>query len=249
MIYRVYMVDDEPMALANYKAEIAWVENNFELVGMNTNPLKAIEEIDRLQPHVIFTDIMMPFINGLELIERLKEKHSKAEYILISAFDDYRYLRKSLQLDAFDYLLKPVTKNDYEALFIRIHQRLSEKFKEETIEPIVCSEKFNAILNYLNLNLQEKYSLSDISEKFNISSNTLCSYFNRYLNTTFVNYMIKIRMEYARKLLLQTSKSVKEIAVLSGYDDYFYFCRLFQRSYHSSPTALRKNAAGSKELL
>jgi YesN/AraC family two-component response regulator len=241
------MVDDEPLALMNYKNEIPWVENNFELVGTNTNPQRAIDEIDQLNPQVIFTDIKMPFINGLELIEKLKEKHPRAEYVLISAFDDYDYLRKSLQLEAFDYLLKPVTKSAYETLFSRLYIKLADKYKEEAVDKYVLNEKFNTILTYINHHLHDKYSLTMISEQFDISSNTLCSYFNRYLKTTFVNYLIKTRMEYAAKLLLQTNKPVKEIAVLCGYDDYFYFCRLFQRYYHSAPTSMRKSAVDSRK--
>jgi two-component system response regulator YesN len=246
MLYKVYMVDDELLALNVYKKEISWIENGFELIGTNTNPNLAIPEINKLKPHVVFTDIKMPLLTGNQMIEKLQESNPNLVFVIISSYDDFQIVRRSLQLSVFDYLLKPVSEEAFESIFDRLKNEFRKKNSDKSISEDtlkVIPPMFSDILKYINNHFNEKLKLFELSEEFNISQNTLCSYFNKFLDTTFVSYITKLRMNFAAKLLLQTGNTIGEIANMSGYEDYFYFCNVFRKNFGCPPSVYRSNSA------
>ncbi len=246
-MFQLYIVDDEELILKDLKNNILWIENGFEIIGTNTNPLKAMEDIFVLHPHVILTDIKMPVINGLQLIEKVRERLPDMEFVIMSAYSDFELVRSSFKLNISDYLLKPVSNEDCQEVFQHVWEKLHEKNKPlySNYSYDRSNKKFNAILDHIEKNISQKHTLATISDQFYLSPNTVCLYFNKYLNTTFVNYLTDIRM-YRAKQLLTTDLPIKEIASLCGYSDYFYFCKVFQKYYDATPTQLRKKE-GSHE--
>lgn len=240
-MYTVYLVEDEPLVLKDMKSVIPWAEHDLIVTGCNTSSAQALEEIPRLKPEVVFTDICMPEMNGLDLIASLREKGSDCEFVVISAHEDFRYAKQVIQLQGFDYLVKPVEEAQYSELLTHLLKRLEQKLPHRNL-PATPSDELNKILLFLNRNLHTKYSLKDISSRFNVGTTYLCTLFSKYLNTTFSAYNTDIRMKHAQHLLISTGKPVKEIALACGYEDYFYFCRVF-RDYHGcTPTQLREQA-------
>jgi two-component system response regulator YesN len=247
MEYQVYIVDDEELELDYLRTMLPWSANGFSVVGSNSDPLAAFAEIVKMRPEVVITDVNMPQLNGIDLIKRLREQLDQLEIVVISAYSDYEYLHSSLKLGVFDYLLKPVNLSQASFLLQQLQSRLSEKETAADPPPPVDHGKLRPelamIIEYIEKHLSEKHTLSSLSQQFHLSSNTICSYFNRYLDTTFVNYLTDIRMKRAEELLATTGKTVKEIAILCGYSDYFYFCRIFQSYFHCTPTQLRMKEA------
>lgn len=241
MIFSVYLIDDEMHAIEELKTQIPWQQYGMQVIGFSTSPVDGLEQAIRMHPDVIFSDMKMPGMSGAEFTRKLLESLPDTEVIIVSAWSEFEYVRAALREGCFDYLLKPLRETEYAPMLERLHQCLSAKsthlqdFKNEN--PIMTE-----IQNYLRAHLQEKVSLSDLSEQFHLSQNAICSYFNRYLKTTFVSYLTSLRMKEAEFLLLRTNLNIKEIASRSGYDDYFYFCRVFQRTFHCTPTQLRTKA-------
>lgn len=237
-MYSVYILDDEPLVLEDMKKAIPWNEHNLLIIGSNTDPVKAKREILSLKPEVVFTDLIMPNLSGLELIDSLKARGLDSVFVVISAHENFNYARQLIHLEAFDYLIKPVQKKQYEELFSRLQARLEKRFAHDKT-PMTNSDELNNILLYLNKNIGKKHTLKEIAKRFNFSSNYICSLFSKHLGITFSSYITKIRMEAAEKLLLNTNKNVKEISSLIGYEDYFYFCRVFRDFFACTPTQLR----------
>lgn len=80
-----------------------------EVVGTASNGEEALELFRQKRPDVIFTDIKMPVMDGLELLRIVKREQPKTEVIIISSYDEFAYAKKAITLDAFDYVLKPET--------------------------------------------------------------------------------------------------------------------------------------------
>lgn len=245
-MYTVYLVEDEPLVLSDMRESIPWAEHDLTVVGTSTDPAKALDEILTLKPEVVFTDIHMQDTSGLELIDRLKKQGAECEFVVVSAHERFEYARQVIQLGGFDYLIKPVVEEQYTDLLTRLLQRLDHKHPHKNL-PSTSSNELNQIILYLNRSLVRKHSLKEISAKFSISSNYICSLFSKHLQTTFSAYTTKIRMENADRLLLSTQKSVKEIALDCGYDDYFYFCRVFRDYYGCTPTQRRSGTGAGDE--
>lgn len=240
-MYNVYLVDDEPLVLDDMRKSIPWAEHDLSVCGTQTNPASAVSEILQKKPDVVFTDARMPNISGLDLIALLREEELECEFVVISAHESFTYARQLVQQGGFDYLLKPVEPEQYTDLLYRLVQRLNQKNPQHRL-PTTSSSELNRIILYLNQTLTCKHSLSEIAGAFSISSNYICSLFSKHLQTTFSSYLTKIRMEQAAKLLLAPDRPVKEIASLCGYEDYFYFCRVFRDYYCCTPTQYRSRS-------
>lgn len=240
-MFSAYLVDDEPLILSDMRASIPWFEHNFQLVGTSADPVAALAEIAEIRPDAVFTDIKMPGMDGLELIRRVKESGADCEFVILSAYDRFEYARRFIQLEGFDYLIKPVERTQLTDLMERLRTRLEKKYPSRDF-PSTSSAELNRIILHLNRNPSEKHSLAALSRQFNISPNYICSLFSRHMGTTFSAYVLKIRMELAARLLRDTAKPVKEVAADSGYDDYFYFCRVFRDYFSRTPTQYRNGA-------
>ena len=110
---KVLLVDDEPVILEGLKVMIDWEQEGLQVVGSATDGMEAFRMIRELSPDIVITDIKMPRMSGLELLERVREKGDKQTgFIVLTGFDDFSYARRALKLEAIDYLLKPVEKKE-----------------------------------------------------------------------------------------------------------------------------------------
>ena len=101
---RVLIVDDEPLARENLRF-LLQDESDIEIVGECGNAIEAIGAVHKLRPDVLFLDIQMPRISGLEMVGMLDPEH-RPYIVFLTAFDEYAV--KAFEEHAFDYLLKPI---------------------------------------------------------------------------------------------------------------------------------------------
>lgn len=108
MMYSVLIVDDEYMILKGLEKIIKWDEHGFEIVKSARNANQALDYLKSNQVDLIITDVNMPRINGLEFIKRAKESGEQFEFMILSGYQEFDYVRTGLQLGAIDYILKPI---------------------------------------------------------------------------------------------------------------------------------------------
>ena len=101
----IYLVDDEPMAVRYMEMLLEGCGYPCEIAGTSTNPSRAWSEIRSLKPDIVFTDISMPVMNGLELAEKILKTGETLVYLLTS-YEDFEYAKKGVRIGASDYLLK-----------------------------------------------------------------------------------------------------------------------------------------------
>lgn len=106
-VCRVLIVDDEVLVRQGIKHLLHWEQAGFTIVGEASNGQEAIELIERLQPHIVITDIVMPLLNGVELTSLIKERYPTIEVIVLSSFSEFHYVRDTFQKGVADYILKP----------------------------------------------------------------------------------------------------------------------------------------------
>lgn len=105
-MYKIMIVDDEMLARVGIKSMIDWEQYGFEVIGEAENGKKAFQLASELQPDIIITDIKMPLLNGVELIKRAYEQRIQSKFIVLSAYDDFEYVKEAMQVGAIDYLIK-----------------------------------------------------------------------------------------------------------------------------------------------
>src|SRR5262249_19230896 len=109
-MYQVLIVDDEPWVAYGISRLIDWESLGYQVRGEAFDGITAVSWIQENHPDVIISDIRMPGLDGIELLEKVKEQGLTAEVILVSGYSEFEYARRALSLGAFDYLLKQIDK-------------------------------------------------------------------------------------------------------------------------------------------
>jgi two-component system, response regulator YesN len=130
-MWKLLIADDEPKIRRGLAKVLPWEEMGITVVGEAENGLQALEMAARLKPDILFIDICMPHMDGLEMLEQLGRKIERSEVIVISGHDEFRYAQQAVQLKVFEYLLKPVMKSKLENVVIRAVRKLEETRQSE----------------------------------------------------------------------------------------------------------------------
>ena len=106
---KVMLVDDEPFILEGLSVLIDWQEQGCQIVKKATNGMEAYEYLKENEVDIVFADIKMPVMTGIELMQAVREENiSSASFVIISGYNDFHYAREALRYSALEYLLKPV---------------------------------------------------------------------------------------------------------------------------------------------
>lgn len=124
-MYKVLLVDDEPGALKSLKYLLDWNKAGFEIAGEAGNGKQALEMLREGQYSLVITDIKMPVLDGIGLIEQLRE-FSDIPVIIMSGYEDFAYAKKALAFHVKDYLLKPAEEDDVFKLLRSIEEELEQ---------------------------------------------------------------------------------------------------------------------------
>ncbi len=149
-MFTILLVDDDAVFRTQMKSRMDWEKEGYVIVSEARNGREAIECIETCRPDIIITDISMPVINGIELIDYVSECHKEIQVIALSAYNDFDYVRGSLRKGALDYILKNQLSNEYLLEILQAASgRLSESRRQESCQPSVNREK--AIQEFLIL--------------------------------------------------------------------------------------------------
>lgn len=234
---RIFIVDDEIWIIIGLKKLIEKSGKPFVVVGEANNGVAALEELEKKKPDILFTDIRMPGYNGLDLLEKLKEKNLDIKVVFVTGYADFEYVQTALRLGAFDYLLKPI---DEEKLG-EVLERLSGEPEEEAFDEEVSPTMIRRIVQEIQKNYTENITLTDLSKRYGISISHLSGLLKEELQLSFSEYITSKRIQRAKELLRDERLSVEEIAERVGYRDYFYFTKVFKKNTGISPSKYRKN--------
>ena len=102
------IVEDEELIREGLRKNIEWESLGLEVVGSAENGIEAIQLCKSLKPDILITDIKMPIISGLELIEKVKAENEDIVCIIISGYDDFTYAQQAIKYGVNDYFLKPI---------------------------------------------------------------------------------------------------------------------------------------------
>jgi two-component system, response regulator YesN len=129
-MYKIMIIDDEDDVRSAIATSIDWEREGYVLAGEAKNGREALECLPALMPDAVIADINMPYINGLELLKIIGEKFPQIKVIILTAFDDFEYAQSAVRSQAFDYILKPVTKQE----FIEVLRHLKESMDREAAD-------------------------------------------------------------------------------------------------------------------
>ncbi len=239
-MFTVYVIDDEVLILNEIVNNIRWLDNGFEVIGSSLLPEIALKEIAELKPDVVFSDLKMPTMSGIEMIKALKDDGCVFESVILSAFASFEDSREFFRMSGFDYLLKPMQEQEVQIVLERLSKKLSKKERNIVRDSDNINPSFSSLIEYVENNFEKKHTLDSLSKKFGLNANYICNLFSKHYLITLTRFITRLRMKHAIGLMLQSDKSYKEIALSCGYTDYYYFCKVFKDYYGDSPSAYLK---------
>lgn len=253
MVYTVLIVDDEYLIRKGMRQFLDWEQYGFTIIGEVANGLEALKFAKANQVDLIITDIRMPGLDGLELVEKLHENNLFPYVTILSGYGEFEYARKAIEREVLSYLLKPIEEEELIEMLKRAKKKLDENEKRQfstlsiteqilqKLKPEVPPKRIvKEILEYMESNLGTNLSLEQIGEKFLLSNTYVSSLLKKQLGTNFQTIFIDMRIMKAKELLAtQYTLKIYEIANLVGYEDVQYFDRLFKKKEGISPSEFR----------
>lgn len=251
-MYRLLVVDDEKDIRENIRYLIDWSRYGINQIETAATYEEAVNKALDIRPHIILMDVKLGDGRwGFELAEHLRASGLKAVCCMISGYDEFKYIQRSMQASARDYLLKPVDVRELECFIERaIVEDLKGKLPQQMInapdvDPVLnveygaLSRITNKIIMIVKGNYRNSLSLVGIGEMFCMSSKYIGRIFLQDTGMKFSEYLMAYRMIQAKWLIETTGDKIAVIAGQVGYTQVNNFYVHFKEYYGISPSALR----------
>lgn len=251
-MYKAILADDETWELIGLKKLIEKSGLPLQVVGEAENGVVALEEIEKKKPQILITDIRMPGLSGLELLEKVRERKLDVDVVMLSGYAEFSYAQSALRYGAKEYLLKPVELETLRDALERIIQKRECRFQpgegphpvaegEEDSEGTENATVMEQIIGEIQEYYMEDITLQILAKKYHISESRLSVRLKEMQGMSFTKYLTSKRIQKAKELLADERLSVEQIAGLVGYNDYYYFTKVFKRTTGISPSKYRKS--------
>jgi YesN/AraC family two-component response regulator len=242
-----FAVAEDEERMRDYLARKAGeLDPRFECVGTAADGEEAVELVECRMPDLLFTDIKMPVLSGLELVERIRRTNPDLRIVIVSGYSEFEYARRAIELGVDEYILKPVDVDGLRKTLMRVRIRLESSAGQVESEFGLDSVRagdadlVKAVALYLQENYRQPYSLERLAATFGCKPAYLLRLYRKATGSTPTQDMIRLRIEKAKRLLLGHSQlEVKQVAAAVGYEDPLYFSRLFKRETGLNPSAFK----------
>lgn len=246
MPYKIIIAEDEELQLNSLAKKIEKFCPDFCVVGTAQTGSLAYKMICEKMPDILISDIRMPVMNGIELMEKARAQYPSMEFIIISGFSDFEYARSAIRLQVSDYLLKPVELEDLKKALDKLKIKLQSRTALDSAlftgdsEHKTAEQVASEVMQYLQCHYNEDINLNQIASSLHYSPSYLTKIFYQQYETTPTKYIISLRMQKAQQLLSRNPElSVRQIGETVGYPEQGYFSRIFKKYVGMSPLEYR----------
>ena len=231
---RIIVVEDEERSRRGIAALISSFGDEYDVIAQATNGKHAFDLICKLKPDVVFTDIQMPLMNGLELIEAVHKMGITPQFVIISAHEDFTFAKKAISLGVREYILKPITIEDIEnalAGLKRSETTIIAHNKTDVMHPIV-----RRAIAEIETGFAKKITLEQIAAQYKVTPEYFSYIFARDAGKNFNSFLNHIRIEAAKTLLKSGQEKIADVAGKVGFTDAKYFCKVFKKKTGQTPS-------------
>ena len=249
-MYRVLIAEDEDIIRKGIAYTVDWVSMGCTIIGEAADGKEGVEKIRELKPDIVLADIMMPVMDGLEMLRNTMEEGA-FKAIIMTSYADFEYAKKAIQLGVSAYLMKPI---DQEELRQNVEKIIEEIEKEKKVhqlmektkaaeEPEVIYMKqdmdndyVQQIIDATKERYSQKISMELFAEELGVSSSYLSRKFKEATGFTYLDFLNKYRVQKAIKLLEKGTYKVYEVSDMTGFSDYKHFNAVFKRYTGQAPS-------------
>lgn len=250
---KAVLIEDENLLRKELILTTPWNQLGCELLGEAENGLDGLELILRIKPHIIITDIKMPGMDGLTMVQKAQSKDYQPKVILLTGHSDFEYARKALRLGVIEYLLKPIDDSELYSLikktvknirsnndYVQISKKFEIQKNPRTRLNGNSDHYIQQAVKYIQKNFNYDISLQDSSHHLGISPGYLSHIFKKSTGYTFLEYITLFRIRHSLILLKEQHLQVSDVAYKCGFQDSGYFIQLFKKHTGVTPGQYRK---------
>jgi two-component system response regulator YesN len=254
-VYKLLIADDQEKERAGITKLLRQFDFAFE-VKQARNGLEALELIKKENFDILVTDIKMPFLNGIELIEKVHRLGRKLIYIIYSAYGEFEYAQSAITFGVLRYLLKPISLDSFKETFMEAEKLCRETVhsavqmntgsgKDAGIGEMEGSPSANHIIRMTKELVQAHYSdyglgLAWLAEELHLSPAYLSAFFKSETGQNLVKYITDYRLSKAKELLKRTNLRIGDVGIHVGYTNGSYFIKKFREREGMSPYQYRE---------
>lgn len=243
-MHKVVIVEDEKLVRQGIILSTNWASINCMVVGEASNGEEGLAVIKKYEPDIVVTDICMPVMTGIEMIETLREEGYMQNVIFLTAYDDFSYAQQAIRLSVCDYILKPFKDGELENCILKMLEKnrknaelVQEKDQNLQLKKGDKSKYLAEAFAYIDKHYMDTdISIQKVADVLGISGGHLSHLFRKETNFTMMNYVVNCRMRAAKNLLKDYHYKIYEVAEKVGYRDITYFSAIFKKHVGVSPS-------------
>ena len=238
-MYSLLIVDDEDEIRNSLSIYYPWSELGFMVVAQAASLAEAKEAAAEHRPDAVLSDIRMQDGTGLELAAALSDASWRPAIVLLSAYRKFEYAQEALHYGVRYYLVKPPVYDEVCALFRKIAAELdAARVAVPAPSGDVVADSVKA---YIKGNLRNA-TLEEAARTVRLSPSYLSTYFHEKTGEHFGDFLMRMRMEKAGRLLAEPRSKVETVSTTVGYSSAKNFSRAFKHYYRVSPREYRLGA-------
>lgn len=260
-MYSLLIIEDEPLIRKGIMTLIDFKALNIAQCFEAEDGEEGQAVFKAQNPDLVLLDINLPSISGMDLAESFKKLNPRVKIAILTGYDYFDYAVKALRIGVDNYVLKPVTKQDIALILKGLIEKIEqENIQSETSKSIDSLFKLSQVDNHSNDSYKalihtklienihnSSFSLQTLSQELNLSPSYLSTLFKKIFAVPFQDFMLTLRLEKAKLLLLSGKYKIYEIAELVGFEDVNYFSTRFKKVYGISPKQFLQNARDGHE--
>lgn len=254
------IVDDGQYVVEYLKHLLNWAKFGVNHIETTTNPTEARMLLDSDRFDIMITDIRMPEISGIDLLEHIHKRGLKTKVIFLSGYSQFDYAQKAIRFGALDYLLKPVDKEDMDQAMCQAVKSIGAHRSEPRDREDSAGHASNiltstpdrsdrhcsgtdivrAIRDYILGHLGDGLSLDELGGIVHLHPVYLSKLYKQETGENLSSYILRARLEKSAHLLEVSHLHVMDIARMVGYRKPQYFIKLFKELYGITPYQYRR---------
>lgn len=250
-MYKVIIVEDEDIIRQGILLSVDWNKYGFEVIGEARNGRDGLNKILDLKPDLVITDIKMPVMSGLDMIEEAISQHN-FKTIILSSYGEFDYTKRAISLQVYDFILKPLDEEEIEALLLKLKdvfdsESVPKEFFDLNYYKDMVNNKSSYVYRLIELieeSYSEKLSIEQIADDFGVSNSYLSRKFKQATKHTFLDFLNKHRVQQALGLIEKNELKIYEVAEVTGFTDYKHFSSVFKKYLEVSPKKYVKRNEG-----
>ncbi|NLX77339.1 MAG: response regulator [Clostridiaceae bacterium] len=247
------VIADDELIIRQGLMSINWSEYGVKVLGIASNGNEALSMIISKQPQVLITDIRMPGMDGLKLIEAAKEQVPEIQSILLTGYEDFSYAKTAISLGAVDYILKPSDPDEIIEAVLKAKRKLGEITRLKDLNnpcraPKIKNKVVRDLLEYIENHYSEDISLFTAAEYVHMNHIYISRLFKKEMGETFLETLTKYRLKKACELLSDFDYKIYEISSMVGIFDPGYFSQVFKKYYGLTPSEYRDRLLTAEEV-